>query len=261
MNNSAGATLSRALVIFLFIGGVALAQESDDKPTPPYVAVVPDFLQWTITITNKADAQRQATSSADTTVGKPPAIPPYTIVRLVCTKTKDISRNVLFFARGYSLEVWHYKNYTILKKANGEVTIETADPNNLNSVIPGEAVDGFLGVDVVSIGNFQRKQKLENGQAVFFYSGSYTPPPPKASVDGTGKPIAPVATAPVPADAMIAVDTRLPAMVDLGGRTFTYSYQTAPTEMLELPADIQKRLANIEAGQSFLEKMRTAQQH
>jgi len=190
---------------------------------------------------------------------KPAPLAPYTIVKLVCTKTKEIKRDVVFFTNGNSSEFWHYKDYVITKAANGEITMETVDVNHVEFIVPDVSVDGFFGVDCVTIGNFLGKKKLENGQQAYLYSGVFTLPSLNSptTTDENGKPIPQGRGATVPADAMIAADTRLPLVAHRDTRTFTYSYQPPPTEMLELPADIQKRLSAIEARQSFIEKMQS----
>jgi hypothetical protein len=268
MNNSRKITPVVMLVALFSISlGISKAQDQAESPTPPYVASVPDFCQWAMTITAappKTDQAKSPGASPSDQAGKALARP-LTILKVACTKTKDIKRDSIFYSNGNHSEVWYYRNYVILRSPNGEFQLFQAGSDDAAMVIPDVAVAGFFGVDWIRSQNFQAKKKLENGQQVYVYGGisKFKPLPAPPSFDQNGNAIAspPPPEIDIPMTAMIAVDSRLPLVVEKDAWIYTYSYETLPTDMLELPADMKKRLSSMEAAQNFDAKLRAISQH
>jgi hypothetical protein len=268
MNNSRKITPIVVFIALLSIGlSASNAQDQTGTPTPPYVAAVPDFCQWTMTITatpKKTDrANPPATATPDE--GAKALAKPITVVKVASTKTKDIKRDIVYYSNGNHSEVWYYRNYAILRSPNGEFQFFQAGSSDASLFIPDVSGVGFIGTDWITVQNFQAIKKLENGQQVYVYGGiskfKPLPAPPSFDQNGNAVPSPPPPEIEIPMKAMIAVDSRLPFVVEKDAWTYTYSYEPRPTEMLELPADIQKRFSSMEAAESFDDKLRALSRH
>lgn len=267
MNNYCKITPIFAFAVLFSIGpGTSIAQDESQTPTPPYVAAVPDFCAWTMTITAKesTDQAKQPAAPAPAQGGKTPP-QPLTVLKVVSIKTKEIKRDVIYYSNGNSSEVWYDKNYVIVQSPNGEFEVFMAASMDAARLVSDMSSAGFIGVDWITARNFQTKKKLENGQYAYVYRGASTSsgpqPPPEPVFDENGKLISATVHPEVriPMEAMIAVDTRLPIVVEKDSKILTYSFQSPPTEMLELPAKFQKEITLIEQRASFIQKLRDLQ--
>ena len=257
MNNSRTLMVMLALV---FSGSpLCWAQDEDSAPpAPPYVAKIPDFFQWTVTVApNKTDGEVPAPVPGPD--GKLPPTP-LTITQVVYTRTKDIRHDDIYYSNGNHSEIWHVGTRVIMRSPNGEFAIESAGGVAAALLVPDLSSAGFYGVDWVTIGNFVGRDKLDDGTKVFHYKGQEKVPNPGAALFRTtpgapNKPKPPAETT-VPTEALIDVDSRLPLVIKQPVRTLTYSYQSPPTSMLQLPEDMQKRVATLEARESYIKQMR-----
>jgi hypothetical protein len=50
-------------------------------------------------------------------------------------------------------------------------------------------------------------------------------------------------------------------LVRKGGKVYTYTYLTPPTQMLELPPDLGKEIADVEAKVSLIQRMKDLSHH
>jgi len=223
--------------LLALLQGIANAQEKEERPTAPFVAPLPDFFQWTISID---DSTRLAKPS--------PSAKPQTpsVQKVVCTKTKNIKRDVIFYNNGGTFELWYYNGKVIVRTPGGGVEICGAGGFTAAALVPDVSQEGFVWVDWITGANFQTRTKLADGRDAYVYTGKASPSGYSASPTESG--------APVVAD--IEIESRLPLLVKRDTRTLTYSYQSPPTQMLTLPADCLKELSAIQARQDFAAKLR-----
>jgi hypothetical protein len=243
------------------VPGASNAQDKVEMPTPPYVSDVPDFCQWTITITaNKNNTSQSNPSTPIAKQGGKTLPAEVTAEKVVCTRTKEIKRDVIYYSNGNHSEVWYDQSSVIVRYPNGEFQILKVGSPDAAFFVPELSAVGFIGVDWITREAFQGKKKVENGAEVFVYGGvsQLSPPPsPGPIFDENGKPMppSPPQTVKIPMKAMIAVDSRLPVVIEKDTRILTYSFQAPPTEMLELPADIRKTITRIAERTSYIERM------
>jgi hypothetical protein len=251
------------VAVLLSIGVITShAQDTPATPTPPYVADMPDFCQWTMTVTVEDSTDKSKPPPAPS----PGTVPAIIVLKVSCTRTKDIKRDIVFYSNGNHTEVWYYRNFVIIRRPNGEFTVDR--PGSVSALfdIPDESVKGFYGVAWINAGNFQGSKKLE-GREVYIYNGiSKAVPPPLPSAptfDRNGQPVIapPSPEVKLSMEVVIAVDSRLPLVIKQDKQLFTYSYEPPPTQMLELPADMQKKLASMAEAADLLNKLKSLSQH
>ena len=244
-----------AMTLLWFSRNVANAQDQGDKPVPPFVAPIPDFFQWTVSIEAKPGSPN-LTPSPSTTLnsGRQPSEPgqltELVIQKVVCVKTKEICRNTIFYTDGTGFEVWYYDKKLIVKSPGGAVIIYPTGTLAAATLVPDVSSDGFVGVDWINVGNFQMKAKLANGREAFIYRGNAKPKSLTAQKEASS-----------PVEASIDAETGFPLLVKQEKRTLLYSYQPPPAQMLTLPPEAQKELDAIKAKQSMIEKLRALPQH
>lgn len=214
-------------ILYLISAGILRSQNNPDVPKTPFVAPVPDYFQWTISVDYKSSSLDGVPQK-----GKAPAVQ-----KLVCTKTGDIKRDVIYFRSGSSVDVWHWKNFLLMKSPNGSIKVEPAGSETGRYFFPEWVVTGFLDTDWISIAAFQGKKRLGTGQEVYAFQGTL-------KTEGT------------PVMAMVAADSRLPLVVQKGNEILTYSYQTAPTQMLVLPPDLESHLATVKSRFEYIEAIK-----
>lgn len=229
-----------------------------DKPTPPFVAPVPDFFQWTITVTDKGGPAEPKPDP------KNPAAPVQTGIpipkKVIYTKTKDIACNVILFSNGKHSEIWFDHGAILTRSPSGETSINEAGSMAAHIYVSDMASTGFLDADWPSLDNFVSKGTTKDGSPVFIYR-SETPPPmstihvPQFVLDEMKKHPQPKQK-PAVREAMIAADTKLPLVVVNGFRTYQFSYQTAPAAMLQLPPDLAGILEETVKQKQYAEALR-----
>lgn len=227
-------------LLVAFLPDAANAQNRQEKPTPPFVAPLPDFFQWTITIDDSAHPAKPPEST------KPATPLPPAIQKVVCTKTKNIKRDVIIYNNGGTFELWYYDGKVIARSPGGGVAICGAGGFTAAALVPDVSEEGFVWVDWITAANFQKETKLADGRDVYVYSGTAT---------------ASKSISPPPVVAEIDVESGLPLLVKRDTRTLTYSYQAPPPQMLVLPADCLKELSAIEAREDFAAKLRSLSRH
>ena len=125
-------------------------------------------------------------------------------------------------------------------------------------LMPEWTAKSFVGVGWITADNFRGKQTYSTGD-VYVYTGTLHPTAPQAPSFAASQGIN-AAPAPPPLDvpvmAMIAVDSRLPLIVEKGSQVITYSYQAPPVQMLEIPPEFQKPLSGLQTRLNFIEQLR-----
>ena len=258
MNNPVKITLGFAVLSVLsFSPHTATAQDRSDKPVPPFVAAIPDFFQWTISIEDKPDSLTSSASSSTAPAregkpldGKQPTVP--TVQKVVFVKTKGTCVNTVFYNDGKSFEAWYYDKKLIVKSPGGAVLVYSAGTPAAFRLVPDVSSDGFVGVDWIKATNFQTKTQLSGGREVFVYRGNAGL---RSASDTAQKEV----TGPI--EASIDAQTGFPLMVKEGTRVLVYSYQAPPVQMLTLPAEAQKDLASLQEKQNMVEKLRALSRH
>jgi hypothetical protein len=252
-------------VLLLGVPYACRAQNTTEGTVPPLVAAVPDFFSWTVTIESTTNLHEAATAPSSGPGEKAGTIHPAGIVKVVTTKTKGIKHDVIYYSNGSSFEVWYYQNLIITKSMNGDITIDKNGKGDATPHIPDlSASSGFVGVDWIIAPNFQGRKKLNNGREVYIYSGPATLCLPSTSNPSNFEAKAnpgPQQKAEIAMEAIIDVETRLPLIVKKGAESLIYSYQPPPTQMLELPAGIQKQMSAINGRESFIEQLRNISNH
>ena len=260
MNNAWKSVLGVLGVIALNVSTHVHAQQNGDipdKPTPPFVAPVPDFFQWTITVTDKGGPAEPKPDPKNPTA-PPPGIP--IPKKVIYTKTKDIACNVILFSNGKHSEIWFDKGTVITRSPAGETSINEAGSMAAHIYVSDMASTGFLDVDWPSLDNFVSKTSTKDGGAVFVYR-SESPPPVSAIhapqfVQDEMKKHPQEKQKPAIREAMIAADSKLPLVVVDGFRTYQFSYQPAPTAMLQLPPDLAGMLEETAKQKKYAEALR-----
>ena len=243
-------------ILVLLGPGLSRAQQNQDQkdlPTPPYVAPVPDFFQWTITC---ADKPASGAPVAKPDAQQPPA---FAVQKVECTKTRNIKRDIIYYTTGKKTELWYDGGMVIFTTPDGGVAINSAGGVLAQFFTPDISVPGFAGVDWITLSNFvAKKPSTITGNPVFYYNGTVHSQTSAmaASMENFKHQNQPAVSGPgTPVTATIDVKSRLPITVEKEGRVWTYSYQTAPTQMLELPVAAQKQLSALKARQIMMDKM------
>jgi hypothetical protein len=250
------AVIALAGILMLADASSCRAQEDAAPPRPPYVADVPDFYQWTITVTPTLPPTNATQAPATPSV----APDPMSITKVVYTHTKSITRDEFFYQNGRHGEYWLVGNHVLIAGPNGDVSIETAGTMEVAGLVPDLACAGFFGVDWIHGSNFQAWKALDDGTKVCLYKGKLTSintGAAFAAMSGVGGGQIPMET--VPAEAAIAGESRLPLVIKEPLRTLTYSYQAVPTEMLQVPSYMQKRLQAQQERDDYINRMNAAQ--
>lgn len=272
--NSFRLTSAAVLFVVLTLSGknISRAQEKSDTPTPPYVADVPDFCQWTLTVTpNEVEPNQDNPPVAPAVDQRGKTVPaPVTVVKVICTRTKEIKRDIIYYSNNNSSEVWYVGQHVVVRSANREITVLSVGSQSAALIVSDLSAKGFVGVDWITPETFRGNNTLPGGILVNDYRGvSVIANPGKAFAssipgsDSEGKPLTPVALQDIkiPTEAMIAINSRLPFVVIRGDKKITYSFQASPTEMLQIPADIQKRMISIQNRDNYVNQIRALQQH
>lgn len=129
MNKSrmAAAFLAAAALVAL-LPGIANAQKREERPTAPFVAPLPDFFQWTISIDDSAHPAKSPEP------GKPQTP---SVQKVVCTKTKNIKRDIITYNTGGTFELWYFSGKAIVRTPGGGVEICGAGGFTAAALVPG----------------------------------------------------------------------------------------------------------------------------
>ena len=238
-------TLLLAAVLLSTVCYLANAEAPPDKPVPPYVAAVPDYFQWTITV-NSASAP-----GSTLRVGKD--VSDRDVVKVQSVKTKDIKLERFITAGGAHFDLWRYRDYIVTKSASGEISFISADSLAGSAMLPDLSARGFWGVDWITGDTCMGVKPVAAGKRAFVYSGTAT----VLQVSFKGDPVKTL----VPMQASIDQESMLPITVTKGPELLSYSYGPPPTGMLMLPPDIQARITEMEARDKALNSLRALAHH
>jgi hypothetical protein len=201
-------------------------------PSAPYVAVPPDFAEWSVSVTPQAKSKPAETSSPEA-VKSVPASGPGGVTAIKSTKTGKIKRDVLEYKGRPSQEYWFAGDYIVTLRSNRkDYAIVDASIMNPGPEIKGIYRElgkrvlspGFPGCDWIDKKHYQGVVLFEKTRPSYYYAL-------KGAAPDTGEQI-------VAAEAWIDVETKLPLRYSSEGIDFTYRFGERPASMLELPVKL-----------------------
>jgi hypothetical protein len=180
--------------------------QSEDKPLPhePYLAAVPDYAHWTVTMKYETTAFDSAARG-----DKPPVVPSGYPSVIDTIKTGDLRSVLITFADGTSKQFTCQGDWVLASTPKGpQLTVAT--PTTRPYVY---YTRGFVLLDGVTINASTYKDvATHNGRLTFYYKSGDT-------------------------DAWIDIGSMLPLTVKKGGIEADYEYLHAPPRPFLIPAD------------------------
>jgi hypothetical protein len=235
------------------------AATPEPLPAGPLLKRSPDAYEWEIRVDTEESAKPPQEGKT------PPPPPPKTVV---VTKGGKVVREVVAYANGASIEIWHRGGVAVTKSPGNQTWIVSpAAKAGFDS--PDYSTSDFSGLEWISPATYTGIQSL-GGRKVIVFTGSVCDKSDadlatiKNGIDRqrgeetlSHKPLT-KAFDPndykVPAIAYIDLETRLPIMLKYGNLTRSYFYRTPSQSILTLPPEAVKAVAQFEQYKAFLSR-------
>jgi len=237
----------------------APAPTPEPLPTGPLLNRAPDAYEWEIRVDTEESARPPQDGKA------PPPPPPKTVV---VTKGGKVVREVIAYANGSAIELWH----------RGGVTLSRNSSTHAWSVSPGSTVgfespdyvsSDFSGLEWISPATFTGIQSLQ-GRKVIVFTGSVCDKNEndfgvlkhqidrERGAEALAHNLKTKAFDPndykVPAVVYIDLETRLPLMLKYGNMIRSYRYRTPSQSILNLPPDAVMAVSGFEQYKASLSR-------
>jgi hypothetical protein len=208
----------------------ALAQENIPPPKAPFVAPAPDPGDWKLVIKNPAVPA--------TDPGAAPK-PDFRIVEVHSTVGNKLKRDIITYGTGKTDERWFLADFLLWKGTGGDVVahdMRDSGPGSVGGGFPSVA-SGFPGLEWLSASNFDKVVMVEKRPCYHFANGDM--------------------------EAWIDVKTKLPVSAKYRDLVYQYTFNTAPTTPLVMPAEYQATWdlyqARIRKAEEFQKSLRNNQ--
>jgi hypothetical protein len=249
--------MASALLMAAWSAFAVPAPTPEPLPTGPLLKRAPDPYEWVI----RVDTEESAKPPQE---GKAPP-PPKT---LVVTKGGKVVREVLGYANGAAVEIWHLGGASVSKSQGGQSWI--VSPNSTTGFeSPDYVTSDFSGLEWISPSTFTGIQSF-GGRKVIVFTGSVCD---KSATDlaiiknGVDRQRAEEMLShkliskafdpndyKVPAVAYIDLETRLPLILKYGNLTRSYQYRFPSQSVLTLPPDAVKAVSGFEKYKAALSR-------
>jgi hypothetical protein len=235
------------------------APTPEPLPTGPLLKRAPDPYEWVIRVDTEESAKPPQEGKA------PPPPPPKT---LVVTKGGKVVREVLGYANGAAVEIWHRGGASV-SKSQGNQTWNVNPNSTAGFESPDYVTSDFSGLEWISPSTFTGIQSF-GGRKVIVFTGSVCD---KGATDlaiiknGVDRQrgqealsghIVTKAFDPkdykVPAVAYIDLETRLPLILKYGNLTRSYQYRLPSQSILTLPPDAAQAVSGFEKYKESLSR-------
>lgn len=209
-----------------------LAQTPPEQPQAPFVAPLPDAVQWTITCKyHKATADPTQPNAVD-------SVPPYQLQQMQITKNGNLKRDICVYANGVKQEFWYADNLLFSTDETGK-NVYISRPDQIDPQLVTERGDptrssGFTGVAWVQAKYFDRVVRFEKESCYHYVLKP-------ASTGVLNEDLGVVAMA-GGAEAWISVRTNLPVAYKMDNVTYVYDFSNTRPPALSLPAPVQAKL-------------------
>jgi hypothetical protein len=253
-----GAMAAISMIAFWSASGEP-APTPEPLPKGPLLKRAPDAYEWEIRVDTEESAKPPQEGKA------PPPPPPKTVV---VTKGGKVVREVIAYANGAYVEIWHRGGASVTKsRGNQSWSVSPDSSGGFES--PDYVTSDFSGLEWISPNTFTGIQSL-GGRKVIVFTGSVCD---KGATDlaiirnGVDRQRAeealshkPLSKAfdpkdyKVPAIAYIDLESRLPLMLKYGNLTRSYHYRAPSQSTLTLPPDAVQAVTGFEQYKASLSR-------
>ncbi len=216
----------RIFFILLMWGGIAslaVAQDTAEKPTSPYLAKLPAQACWRMDFT--ALNLPPATSTVAAAAGGQPGAPrSLTEKQWLITRSGKLRQDLAIWSDGSKTEMWTVDRVVFIKPSRSpnfisQLMVETPYPHGFPD---------FMELTWVDLAHFKGTE-VKNGLKCFVYYSPSRPP-----VYPSGIPLG-------PATVWISAETKLPVILEDGSSRAIYTFNL-PVAQLALPQECQAML-------------------
>jgi hypothetical protein len=261
MNNRLLIPFSVLAISCCSILNAAGAPASTPEPLPkgPLLKQAPNAYEWEIRVDTEESAKAPQEGKA------PPPPPPKTIV---VTKVGKVVREVVAYANGATVEIWHRGGVSVTKSQGNQAWIVNPD-STAGFESPDYVASDFADLEWISPATFTGIQSL-GGRKVIVFTGSVFDKGAtdlgiikngvdrKRGEEALSGHIVTKAFDPkdyrVPAIAYIDLETRLPLMLKYGSLTRSYRYRMPSHSILTLPPDAVQATVGFEQYKASLSR-------
>lgn len=251
-----------AAVFFPWNLNGAPASTPEPLPAGPLLKRAPDSLEWEIRI----DTDESLKPSKASQEGNAPPPPPPKIV--LVTKGGKVVREMISYANGSQVEIWHRSGATVSRKP-GDKVWNVSPITTAGFESPDYIKSDFSGLEWLSPSTYTGVQAL-GGRKVIVFAGNVCDKSAtdlsilKNGVDrqrGYEAIEGNISTKAfdagdylVPAVAYIDLETRLPIKLQYGNLVRTYSYRVPAQSVANLPPDAEQAIGAFEKYRASLSR-------